>query len=66
MEQLNNNTKKDKEDNDKINTNIKIPKMNPLSNMGKGFNNQKSTSSKLVDRSHPSTVEENIKEEDKI
>ena len=35
LNQINNNESKDKEE--KVNTNIKIPKMNPLSNMGKGF-----------------------------
>ena len=40
-----------------MNTNIKIPKMNPLSNMGKGFNQ------KNYGNIHPSTVEENTKEE---
>ena len=39
---------------DKINVNIKIPKMNPLSNMGKNLKNEKNI---------PSTVEENAKEE---
>jgi hypothetical protein len=39
---------------DKINVNVKIPKINPLSNMGK-------TSKNEIDV--PSTVEENIKEE---
>ena len=35
LSQINNNEAKDQEE--KVNTNIKIPKMNPLSNMGKGF-----------------------------
>jgi hypothetical protein len=35
LNQINNNEKKDQEE--KVNTNIKIPKMNPLSSMGKGF-----------------------------
>ena len=42
LSELNNNKPNEKEEKDeKINTNIKIPKKNPLSNMGKGFNNQK-------------------------
>ena len=49
--------KEDKKEGE-INTNIKIPKMNPLSNMGKGFNSQKPPVN-----THPSTVEENPKEE---
>ena len=61
LEQLNNNNNS-KNANDKINSNIKIPKMNPLSNMAKN----KPKSSKAIEQSHPSTVEENIKEEDKI
>ena len=58
LEQLNNNNEI-KEKNDKINTNLKIPKMNPLSNMGKGFGIEKPMNTD----NHPSTVEENTKEE---
>jgi hypothetical protein len=57
LNQVNNKETKEKEK-EKINTNIKIPKMNPLSNMGKGFNSQKPPVN-----THPSTVEENPKEE---
>ncbi len=39
---------------EKINVNMKIPKVNPLSNIGKNFNDEKNI---------PSTVEENTKEE---
>ena len=52
-----NKEKKEKEEKEKISTNIKIPKMNPLSNMGKAFGGQK------PNISFPSTVEENTKEE---
>ena len=52
LSQMNNKEK------DKINTNIKIPRVNPLSNMGKGYNSQKPSG-----KAHPSTVEENPKEE---
>ena len=47
------NNDKNKED-EKVNVNLKLPKMNPLSNMGKGFKNENNL---------PSTVEENTKEE---
>ena len=40
-------------DNEKINVNMKIPKVNPLSNLGKSTKNE----------NFPSTVEENAKEE---
>ena len=54
-----NNSSEIKEKNNKINTNLKIPKMNPLSKMGKGFGSQKAVNSS----EYPSTVEENTKEE---
>ena len=57
------NNQKEKDEKEAINTNIKIPKTNPLSNMGKGFNNQKKRNSIPIDKIHPSTVEENVKEE---
>ena len=50
----NDKNKEDPKEKEKININLKIPKMNPLSNMGKGFKN---------DNNIPSTVEENTKEE---
>ena len=56
---LNDNEGQDKDDKEKINTNLKIPKMNPLSNMGKG----KNISAIPIGNNHPSTVEENTKEE---
>ena len=52
---LNQNDNTESREKEKINANIKIPKMNPLSNMGKGFNPKKYP--------HPSTVKENPKEE---
>ena len=58
LSQINNNSEI-KEKSDKINTNLKIPKMNPLSNMGKGFGSQKAVNNNV----HPSTVEESTKEE---
>ena len=58
LSQINNNSEI-KEKSDKINTNLKIPKMNPLSNMGKGFASQNSVNNNV----HPSTVEESTKEE---
>ena len=61
--ELNDNTSKEKEEKKSINTNIKIPKMNPLSSMGKGFSSQKQKSSIPTGKIHPSTVEENVKEE---
>ena len=53
--QLNNNKK---EKGEKNSINIKIPKTNPLSNMGKGFNSKKGETNIL-----PPTVVENTKEE---
>jgi hypothetical protein len=58
LSQINNNSEI-KEKSDKINTNLKIPKMNPLSNIGKGFGSQKAVNNNV----HPSTVEESTKEE---
>ena len=50
----NEKNKEDEKEKDKININLKLPKMNPLSNIGKGLKNENNI---------PSTVEENTKEE---
>ena len=57
ISQINYNDTKEKEEKEKLNTNLKIPKMNPLSNMGKAFGSLK------PNNAFPSTVEENTKEE---